>query len=67
MRSNEVQPAGQFSATLEAATGFGLDEREICAAVIEVCDPAWFDDEVLEQLNAALARRIMAGIREGAA
>ena len=47
--------------------GFGLDEREICAAVIEVCDPAWFDDEILEQLNAALARRILAGIRDGAA
>jgi len=47
--------------------GFGLDEREICAAVIEVCDPAWFDDEALERLNAALARRIMAGIRHEAA
>ena len=44
--------------------GFGLDEREICAAVIEVCGPARFDDEILEQLNAALARRIIAGIRD---
>ena len=67
VRSNDVQPAGSFDAILEAAMGFGLDEREICAAVIEVCDPAWFDDEALERLNAALARRIMAGIRHEAA
>ena len=46
--------------------GFGLDEREVCAAVIEVCDHASFDDETLEQLNAALARRILAGMREEA-
>ena len=46
---------------------FGLDEKEICSAVIEVCDPSSFDDETLEQLNAALARRIMAGMRDEAA
>ena len=46
---------------------FGLDDKEICSAVIEVCDPSSFDDETLEQLNAALARRIMVGMRADAA
>jgi hypothetical protein len=67
MRSNDLQPAGQLGATLEAAMEFGLDGRELCSAVIEVCDPSSFDDETLEQLNAALARRIMAGMRDEAA
>jgi hypothetical protein len=64
MRSHDVQPAGSLGATLDAAMEFGLDGRDICAALIEVCDPAWFDDEALEQLNAALARRIIALIRD---
>ena len=66
VRWNDLQSAGQLGATLEAAMEFGLDGREICSAVIEVCDPSSFDDETLEQLNAALARRIMAGMRDPA-
>ena len=67
VRSNDLQSAGQLGATLEAAMEFGLDGRQVCSAVIEVFDPSSFDEETLEQLNAALARRIIAGMRDAAA
>ena len=66
MRPGNVQPIGQLSATCDAAMKFGLDEKEISAAIIEVCDHAALDDETLDQLNAALARRILSGMRDEA-
>lgn len=69
MRSGDVQPLGELGATFDAAMEFGLDEKEVWATIIEVCraSPGDEEDDPLEELSAALARRILAGIRHGAA
>ena len=49
-------------APLEAAKEFGLDEKEILATMIEVCDQAAPDGavgELLDELSAALAECIL--------
>jgi len=49
-------------APLEAAKEFGLDEKEILATMIEVCDQAAHDGvvgELLDELSAALAECIL--------
>ena len=49
-------------APLEAAKEFGLDEREILATMIEVCDQAPPDGvvgDLLDELSAALAECIL--------
>jgi len=62
MRPETAQPMGPLSAPLEAAMEFGLNEREILATMIEVCDHAPLDgvvEDLLDELAPALAVRIL--------
>ena len=67
VRSNDVQPSRTTRRhPARPRWSSGWTRRRSASAVIEVCDPSSFDDETLEQLNAALARRIIAGMRDEA-
>jgi hypothetical protein len=59
---DDAQAARQLGATFDAAVGFGLDEKEIWAIIVEVCTRRSFDEgveEPFEALSAALAHKIL--------
>ncbi len=59
---DDAQAVRQLGATFDAAVEFGLDEKEIWATIIEVCNRASYQDPLaspLEELSAALARKIL--------
>ena len=60
MRSDNVQPV-DVRAPFETAADFGLDEKEIWGAMIEVWERMCSDpvDDPLDELTAALAARIL--------
>jgi hypothetical protein len=56
---DDAQAARQLGATFDAAVGFGLDEKEILAILVEVCSGGAGLQEPFEELSAALAHRIL--------
>jgi len=58
MRPSNVQPMGELRVPFEAAMAFGLSEKEIWAAVIEVWNQGGSEDP-LDEVSGALARRIL--------
>ena len=53
---------GRLGATFQAAVEFGLDDKEIWATIMEVCNRASRDldgSDPLEELSAALAAKIL--------
>ena len=61
MRSENVQPVDEARAPLETAAEFGLDEREIWGAMLEVWQRMCDDpvDDPADALAGALAVRIL--------
>jgi hypothetical protein len=59
---DDAQEVGRLRATFEAATEFGLSDKEIWALIMEVCSRASRDlagSDPLEELSAVLAARIL--------
>ena len=59
---DDAQTVGRLGATFHAAVEFGLDDREIWATIMEVCNQASRDldgGDPLEELSAALAHKIL--------
>jgi hypothetical protein len=58
----DAETVGRLGATFHAAVEFGLDDREIWATIMEVCNRTSRDldgSDPLEELSAALAARIL--------
>lgn len=56
------QAARQLGATFDAAVGFGLDEKEIWATIVEVCSRSSIGpglEQPFDELTAALAHKIL--------
>jgi hypothetical protein len=59
---DDAQTVGRLGATFHAAVQFGLDDTEIWATIMEVCNRASRDldgSDPLEELSAALAVKIL--------
>jgi hypothetical protein len=59
---DDAQTVGRLGATFHAAVEFGLDDTEIWATIMEVCNRASRDldgSDPLEELSAALAVKIL--------
>ena len=59
---DDAQAARQLGATFDAAVGFGLDEKEIWATIVEVCGSSSVGagaEEPFERLSEALAHKIL--------
>ena len=59
---DDAQTVGRLGATFHAAVEFGLDDQEIWATIMEVCNQASRDVEgsdPLDELSAALAAKIL--------
>jgi hypothetical protein len=59
---DDAQTVGRLGATFHAAVEFGMDDREIWATIMEVCNRASRDldgSDPLEELSAALAAKIL--------
>ena len=59
---DDAQEVGRLRATFEAATEFGLGDREIWSIIMEVCTRTSRDldgSDPLEELSAALAAKIL--------
>jgi hypothetical protein len=61
MKPADLHATGQLRAVLEAAKSFGLPEQERCEAVIEAwcCEHSAIEEDAVDDLAAALARRIL--------
>ena len=59
MSTQREQHTDQVRATLETAIDFGLDEQEILDTMLWVWDRAGVAPEILDDLTAALAARIL--------
>jgi hypothetical protein len=58
----DAQTVGRLQATFHAAVEFGLDDKEIWATIMEVCNRSSGDldgSDPLEELSAALAGKIL--------
>jgi hypothetical protein len=58
----DAKSVGRLGATFHAAVEFGLDDREIWATIMDVCDRSSRDldgSDPLEELSAALAAKIL--------
>jgi hypothetical protein len=58
----DANTVGRLGATFQAAVGFGLEDKEIWAIIVEVCNrtsPGRDGSDPIDELSTALAAKIL--------